>query len=47
MVVKLIRLVSGMIDCIAISGELLGKHFPIEESEVNELPNELITIDSL
>jgi len=36
-----------MIDGIAMSGKLLGKHFPIEEGDVNELPNELITIDSL
>jgi putative membrane protein len=41
------KIVSGMIDGIAKSGELLGKHFPIEEGDEDELPNELITIDSL
>jgi putative membrane protein len=41
------QIVSGMVDGITKSGELLGKHFPIEEGDINELPNELITIDSL
>ena len=41
------KVVPGMIDGITMSGRLLGKHFPIEEGDANELPNELITIDSL
>ncbi len=41
------KVVPGMIDGITMSGRLLGKHFPIEKGDVNELPNELITIDSL
>jgi putative membrane protein len=41
------KVVPGMIDGITMSGNLLGKHFPIEEGDINELPNELITIDSL
>jgi putative membrane protein len=41
------QIVTGLVDGIAKSGELLGKYFPIEEGDVNELANELITIDSL
>jgi len=36
-----------MIDGIAKAGEMLGEHFPIQEGDVDELANDLITIDSL
>jgi len=35
----------GLIDAIRRCGDLLGKHFPIQPSDVNELPNELRLLD--
>ena len=41
------QMTQGMIDGIAKAGEMLGEHFPIQEGDVDELANDLITIDSL
>jgi len=35
----------GLIDAIRRCGDLLGKHFPIQPSDVNELSNELRLLD--
>ena len=35
----------GMIDAIRRCGDVLAKHFPIQPSDVNELPNELRLLD--
>lgn len=35
----------GLVEAIRRCGDLLGKHFPIQPSDVNELPNELRILD--
>lgn len=35
----------GLIEAIRRCGDVLGKHFPIQPSDVNELPNELRLLD--
>ena len=39
------RAAEGLCQGIGVCGDLLAQHFPIKEDDVNELPNELITID--
>jgi putative membrane protein len=35
----------GLVEAIRKCGDVLGKHFPIQPSDVNELPNELRLLD--